>query len=336
MSHRPEHSICISLVHEALQSAKAQGLDTTLLLQRANIAVELLALPQARVAIANYAQLWIAIADAMNDEFFGLDRRALKRGSFQLLTKWLIHCKTIQHAIEETLQFFNVCFEDLYGELRLVQNSAQIVIVDQHQRQSMFTYACYWMLIHSLLCWLSGQRIVLNWMSVQSSMPLAHADYQTRFCSDIRYESAENILSLSLDYLSLPIKQDAHSRDQFLQATPANLLVRFTNPAALSQQIRKKFLHTAPQYWLEFRALAHALHMSEATLQRRLRAEGISYQQLKNEIRCERAILLLKQPDLSLQQISEQLNFHDPSAFYRAFKKWTGLKPSYYRSEKFK
>jgi AraC-like DNA-binding protein len=37
--------------------------------------------------------------------------------------------------------------------------------------------------------------------------------------------------------------------------------------------------------------------------------------------------------DLSLQQIAEQLGFSEPSAFHRAFKKWTGLTPGAYRAQ---
>ena len=57
----------------------------------------------------------------------------------------------------------------------------------------------------------------------------------------------------------------------------------------------------------------------------------MSYQQLKNDIRRDIAIELLTQTDYSLQQISDELDFHDPSAFHRAFKKWTGVSPGAYR-----
>ncbi len=86
-----------------------------------------------------------------------------------------------------------------------------------------------------------------------------------------------------------------------------------------------------PSEWLELHELTRQLNMSGATFQRRLKQEGTSYQQLKNEIRRDTAIELLSKTELSLQDISERLNFHDPSAFHRAFKKWTGLNPGAYR-----
>ena len=328
MSQTPEQSICMSLVHEALHGAKQHGIDTTALLQQAQIDESI----HTRVSIEQYAQLWVLLADAMNDEFFGMDRRPLRRGSFQLLTKWLIHCKDLKQAIEETLHFFNLCFDDFYGQLCVDEHHAQIIIHDRSTIKSMFAYACYWMLTHSLMSWPSGHRVSIHPLQLNTAQPIAHQDYQRRFCSNIQYNRQQNSLIFKTPYLSLPIKQDADSRHQFLKATPANLLVRFKNPAALSQRIRKALLKTPPQQWLDFRTLAQQLHMSEATLQRRLKAEGLSYQELKNQIRCERALFLLQHTPLSMQHISEQLNFHDPSAFHRAFKKWTGKNPSYYRS----
>ena len=79
--------------------------------------------------------------------------------------------------------------------------------------------------------------------------------------------------------------------------------------------------------------LTQFLNISEATIQRRLKSEGFSYQQLKNEIRRDTAIELLSRSDKTLQQISDDLYFQDPSAFHRAFKKWTGVSPGSYRHE---
>lgn len=51
----------------------------------------------------------------------------------------------------------------------------------------------------------------------------------------------------------------------------------------------------------------------------------MTYQQLKNEIRRDTAIELLTRTDQSLQDISDQLNFQEVSAFHRAFKNGQGL-----------
>lgn len=138
-------------------------------------------------------------------------------------------------------------------------------------------------------------------------------------------------MQFDANYLKIQIKQDKKSWHQFIQNTPHNLLVRFKNPNALSSIIRKQLIQVQPSEWLELDELANYLNMSEATIQRRLKSEGMSYQQLKNDIRRDTAIEQLTKTKKSLQHISDELNFHDPSAFHRAFKKWTGVSPGAYR-----
>lgn len=326
-------SICMSLVHEALRVAKQQNIDISSILQQVPISDAALNAVGARVNIAQYAKLWVLLADQMNDEFFGMDARPLRRGSYQLLSKWLQHAKTLEDAIVDALKFFNLCFDDLFATLSIEDHVAYIEIIDRAELKPMFSYATYFMLVHTLICWLSGQRIALIKMQVKNAQPMAHTDYQTRFCSHIDYHSAHTRLYFSADYLAFSIKQDANTWYQFLQGTPDNLLVRFKNPNALSRQIRQLLLQQHPSHWLELPQLAQHLNMSQATIQRRLKREGLNYQQLKNEIRRDLAIQWLSVNTYSMQEISERLNFHDPSAFHRAFKKWTGISPGAYRQQ---
>ena len=68
--------------------------------------------------------------------------------------------------------------------------------------------------------------------------------------------------------------------------------------------------------------------VSRRTLARHLQAEGGSFRQVANEVRCEIACLLLAKTDLSFSQIAEVLNYSEHSAFTRAFRRWSGQTPS--------
>ena len=72
--------------------------------------------------------------------------------------------------------------------------------------------------------------------------------------------------------------------------------------------------------------------MSAPTLRRRLKREGTTFQQLKDQCRREAAQEYLARADLSINAVASQLGFTDPSAFHRSFKKWTGQTPGEYRA----
>lgn len=332
---QPEYSkgtISIALVHEALAAAKTQGVDTDALLLQVGIPLELMHSNKTRVSVSNYAQLWIALADHMNDEFFGMDQHPMRRGCYQLISRLVMHSDTVGQALKQILQFFNAIFDDIHGSLQVEGKDAALIIQDPDIAKPMFTYATYLMLVHTLMCWLADQRILIQSMQLRCIQPQDDQDYRVRFCKYIQYQSEINRIQFDAACLNIKIKQDQQSWYQFMLNTPQNLLTRYKNPDALSSRIRRHLMQVPPSQWFELNELSQRLNMSEATIQRRLKQEGSSYQQLKNEIRRDTAIEFLTKTTKTIQEISDELNFHDPSAFHRAFKKWTGVSPGAYRS----
>lgn len=335
MTHQNAHynkdTISIHLVHEALLVAHQKGLNTQSVLINSGIPLELLNTSKARVSVSQYAKLWVELANLMNDEFFGIDSHPMRRGSFKFLAKSAMHNETVEKALQHILQFLNVVLDDFNSQLFVQENYAYIIIYDQKNPKRMFSYATYLIFIHGLMCWLSRQRVFIQQIQLKCDAPLDDHDYKVRFCENIQYNSDENYIQFDANYLNITIKQDSSSWHQFIQNTPQNLLVRFKNPNAISTQLRKYLIKYPPSNWLELNEIAQYFNMSNATIQRRLKSEGVSYQQLKNDIRCDMAIDFLTNTSKTLQDISHLLNFHDPSAFHRAFKKWTGVSPGAYR-----
>ena len=77
--------------------------------------------------------------------------------------------------------------------------------------------------------------------------------------------------------------------------------------------------------------MAEQLHLSTRTLHRRLVDAGTSYQAIIDGIRERLAIEFLERTDLSVDEIAERSGFSDVSNFRKAFKKWTGQTPAYFR-----
>lgn len=78
--------------------------------------------------------------------------------------------------------------------------------------------------------------------------------------------------------------------------------------------------------------VATRLGLTPRTLQRRLEAEGLAFQDALEELRREMALRYLASP-LSLTEISALLAYADTSAFGRAFRRWTGHTPAAFRQQ---
>lgn len=79
--------------------------------------------------------------------------------------------------------------------------------------------------------------------------------------------------------------------------------------------------------------VARSLGMSRRTLQRRLREAGTTFQTILDDERRARALFLLRDPGLALYEIAFLLGYSEPSAFQRAFKRWTGVAAGAFRKE---
>jgi AraC-like DNA-binding protein len=73
--------------------------------------------------------------------------------------------------------------------------------------------------------------------------------------------------------------------------------------------------------------VARELGYSRQTLYRRLKAEGVTFEQLLDALRRRLAIRFVRDEGLSVKDAAWRLGFSDPAAFSRAFKRWTGSSP---------
>lgn len=93
------------------------------------------------------------------------------------------------------------------------------------------------------------------------------------------------------------------------------------------KRVRAALLEGLPSGLATMEAIARKVGLSKRTLQRRIEAEGTSYQQILKETREALARHYLERTALPAVEISFLLGFDEPNSFYRAFRMWTGTTP---------
>jgi AraC-like DNA-binding protein len=111
----------------------------------------------------------------------------------------------------------------------------------------------------------------------------------------------------------------------------ANARLQILDHAPTCLQTRAVMIRHLPDGEPRRPKVASALGMSERTLQRRLAAEGTSFQRLLDDTRRELAQQYLGQKNVSLADAAYLLGFSDQSSFFRAAKRWFGSSPRHYR-----
>ena len=84
---------------------------------------------------------------------------------------------------------------------------------------------------------------------------------------------------------------------------------------------------------LPFEKVAATMGMSQRTLKRRLLEAGVTFSELVEKARCERALLLLRSRSSAIDDIAERLGYSTVSNLGRAFRRWTGMTLREYRRE---
>jgi AraC-like DNA-binding protein len=77
--------------------------------------------------------------------------------------------------------------------------------------------------------------------------------------------------------------------------------------------------------------VARALGQSDRAMRRRLKAEGLRFSVVRDACLCGVAQEALRDPTRSVGEVAWLLGYAEPSAFHRAFRRWTGTTPARFR-----
>ena len=303
----------------------------------AGIAPELLAQPRARLPAPAFSTLWLAVAREIDDEFFGLDSRRMKVGSYALLCRALLGAGTLERALKQALRALALFLDDMHGELRIEHDQALIRIhnriADSAARR--FADETFLVMVYGLASWLTGRRIPLRAAEFGFARPAHAAEYTLMFSEHLRFDTDATTLRFDVRLLDAPLVQDAAALKRFLREAPQSVFLKYKNPDGWTARLRRRLRGCVGQdAWPTLEELAQELHLAPTTLRRRLEAEGSSYQRIKDQLRLDLAIDRLSRTDRPAADIGLELGFADPSAFYRAFKRWSGVQPGEYRARR--
>jgi AraC-like DNA-binding protein len=148
----------------------------------------------------------------------------------------------------------------------------------------------------------------------------------------ISFSAGANGLSLASEVLDLPFVTSDPPLLQLLDQKFERALARRARPTRLIERVERRLrdrLMANEPTGLE--PVAEALKMSARTLQRRLADEGVTFAQLADDARRELACRYVKDGTRPLGEVAYLLGYNEMSAFFHAFKRWTGTTPSKFR-----
>jgi AraC-like DNA-binding protein len=150
------------------------------------------------------------------------------------------------------------------------------------------------------------------------------AGHDTFFGTHVRFSQPEDRVSFDPSLLDRPLRTASALLARLLDTKIEELAKSSTG--SFLDEARGAIASLLDERDTRLESAASRLHVSRRTLQRELRALGTSHKELLESIRRERALSLLR-GTTSVAEVASRLGYAEPSAFFRAFRRWTGGTP---------
>jgi AraC-like DNA-binding protein len=325
------HPTYAKLLHALLLG---QGLDANGALAQVGLTPERLRDNEQAVDAAQIRELILLAVKMTKCPWIGLE--------FGLMAQVFMHGQvgyaavasaTLGQAVEVLARFVGLRSTAFRLELRAGHDASELVVVelaDMGEARVVMLEAVL-TIVARLLQTLSGRTCA----EVEYGLPWAEPAWSQRYREDIggirRFDAQGLSIRLPAALLASPCMTgdpDAYAAawedcERKLARAPAGNSAR--------EWVRARLMRCEANY-PTLDAVATEQARSARTLMRQLKAEGCCYQDILDEVRYERARWYLLNTQASMETIAEQLGLQDTSNFSRSFRRWSGVRPSEFKS----
>lgn len=157
-------------------------------------------------------------------------------------------------------------------------------------------------------------------------------EYERVLRGPLKKKTGELAVELDNSLLNLSILTANYELQNYLLGKIKGLLRAEEEAGKLETRIYNYLLTNSYLYALSLEAVAANFNISPRNLQRKLKEEGVTFLQIVESVRKTLAEHYLRSGNYPVKDVAYMLGYNEPSAFLRAFRRWTGTTPAAYRS----
>lgn len=270
-----------------------------------------------------------AAASALSDEAIGLSAaKRLPIGSLGDLDYALVTSTTLREGLDRLVRYYGVVTQRV--RLSLVEDGSVARLVFERDEAG-GRHSRHWAefataMIAQRIRQTVGREVRLVEVCFRHGPPTARAAHDAFFGVPVRFEGDADSFAIERSLLDSALPTASAALAEVLEARLREVASERDVANATVDRVRRAIQQLLDEGKTGVEETAARLRTSPRTLQRELQQHGISHQQIVDEVRRERARHLLER-GLSVADVATRLGFAEPSAFFRAFRRWTGSSP---------
>ena len=334
-----EPTVSAGYVNSLLRVAMARGLDRAALLARSGLDEEALAQPDNRVAFARFKAAMRAAKEMLDDPSFAIWFG--EHSDFVEMSIVGLVCQaaaTMGEAFEQMNRYARLVVEveghesgDRFAIAR--KAGGEVWLEDRRRNPDDFpelTESTWTRFVAGYARMFPNRPHYVKRVHVthaEPTDPAYRAEYARIFKMPVVFGSDRNALLIEEAWLTQPINTKNRYVFGIFSEHAEALLKSLKDSKAVKGKVESELipiLHTGDVGMDE---VAKRLGLSRPTLYRKLKEEGVSYEGLLDALRHRMALHYLNGKKVTVNQAAYLVGFSDPSAFSRAFKRWTGASP---------
>ncbi|WP_250657456.1 AraC family transcriptional regulator [Alkalimarinus coralli] len=289
-------------------------------------------LQDSRLPLDQYKTLWDTALKITNNPALGLELGQIFNASkIGLVGHIIFNSENLAKGLKEYVRLFSIVNEAIslnfetdekYAYLRFIHLNPEHYCIPDMERSMVLSLYRGKALFDSDIQWES--------VDFQHAQPDYVDKYQKVFNCPLNFNQNHCQIVFQRDYLELAPKQ----RNPYLGSAAleyANSMLKKLFRRSYADKVKGLIAQSISTGEADVDHIAEKLNTSRQTLYRKLKAEGVSFQSLLEDVRFSTAKEQLRNSDRQLSEIAFSLGFSDLSAFSRAFKRWSGVTPKEYR-----
>jgi AraC-like DNA-binding protein len=328
-------NVSITIVRAIVDELQRRGLSSAAFSAHAEIDLAELADATSRITVERYERAAAAALSLSGDPAIGLHAAwSAPAGALHVVGHLLVNCGSMRDAIEQFFHFAPLILEGTRWRLREEDLEAHFVYEQQSvtdAEHARFDAEFCMALVLKLGYQLIGTEKPPRAVCFRHAAPPYAETYERVFKCPVLFAQPHNEIAFKRKYLDLLQTHRDESVRDLLRKRAEDLLAQFGSDDRLAERV-VDLLSTGTEVGkLDIAALARKLGTTPRSLQRRLRERGLSPTTLLETARRDVACRALRANGSSIKDVAYRLGFSEPSAFHRAFKRWTGVTPAEYK-----